>query len=146
MESLNTNFWIWLSVIGAVGGFGLVALLQAYLGRGGKSCIFAEPQPIGELASTDEDAQIIQTALTKAAAAFTAGRYRWAIDQYSLAVQTQVDLAMAYHNRGLAAANLRQNQDAARDLAKAAELYLDQDNPVAAQLVFEHLQTLKSLR
>lgn len=146
MESINTNFWIWLSVIVAVGGFGLVTLLQAYLGRVKQASLFSEPLGLDlpDPVSTDETAQIIQTAFTKGAQAFAKSQFRWAMEQYSLAVQTQPTLAVAYHNRGLAAANLRQIQEAAQDLAKAADLYLDQDNPAAAEKVYEHLLLLKS--
>ena len=52
-------------------------------------------------------------------------------------------LAEAYHNRGLVFANLRSDDDAVINLISASELYQEQDNGVAIDMIKKHLEALK---
>jgi tetratricopeptide (TPR) repeat protein len=144
--STNLNLWIWLGVITLVGGVGLVILLRAYTSNGSGTPQFTQPitSATPPITRPDEIDAVAQKAFAKGNAAFSSGRYRWAADQYAQALQVTPDWAEAYHNRGLAVANLRQTGDAAQDLAKAASLYLDLDNTSALDLVRQHLQELKA--
>jgi tetratricopeptide (TPR) repeat protein len=144
----GSNLWIWLGAITLVGGFGLVTLLRAYLGNGDKPTFtqaVAVTSPPETLSPPDPaDREIALKALQKGNDAFNSGRYRWAADQYAQALQAMPNWAEAYHNRGLAVANLGQTGDAAQDLAKAAGLYLDANNTAGADLVRAQLQQLKA--
>uniref|UniRef100_B8HVX8 Tetratricopeptide domain protein n=1 Tax=Cyanothece sp. (strain PCC 7425 / ATCC 29141) TaxID=395961 RepID=B8HVX8_CYAP4 len=165
------NFLIWLGVMTIVAGVGLVSLVGAYRGSN-PNPLFTQPvslagttpsptseqsHPQGSLPaesptavaadpSPDSEVATAILAFEKGNQAFEAKRFRWAIDKYSQAVQSQPNFAEAYHNRGLASANLGQDDDAARDLAKAAELYLEQGqetfNLIRPQL--EALRTKKA--
>jgi tetratricopeptide (TPR) repeat protein len=143
--STNLNLWIWLGVVTLIGGAGLVILLRAYTGNGSGLPKFTQPITTAAppMDSPDDAEEVAQKAFAKGNAAFSSGRYRWAADQYAQALQVTPDWAEAYHNRGLAVANLRQTGDAAQDLAKAASLYLNLDNTSALDLVRQHLQELK---
>jgi tetratricopeptide (TPR) repeat protein len=137
---MTADFWVWLAVVAIAGTVGMGLMLRAYLGSGGLKPLFEEPvAPITDVDDTDALA-----AFGKGGEAFRAGRYRWAADQYSQAIQMLPDWAEAYHNRGLIAANLRQNTDAASDLAKAGELYFQQEKRAALSQVREHLETVQA--
>jgi tetratricopeptide (TPR) repeat protein len=138
------NLWLWLGVITLVGGLGMVFLLRAYRGNGSKAPKFNQPLPIAQLPTGTADLELAAKAFAKGNAAFGTGRYRWAADQYAQALQAAPNWAEAYHHRGLAVANLGQTGEAAQDLAKAANLYLDGDNLAGLELVRQQLQQLKA--
>jgi tetratricopeptide (TPR) repeat protein len=141
--SLWLNLWLWLGVITSVGGLGIVFLLRAYRGKGYKAPKFDQPLPTAQPPAGTADLELAAKAFAKGNAAFGAGRYRWAADQYAQALQAAPNWAEAHH-RGLAVANLGQTGDAAQDLAKAANLYLDGDNLAGLELVRQQLQQLKA--
>ncbi len=136
---MTADFWVWLAVVAIAGSVGIGLMLRAYLGAGGLTPLFQEP--VALVSDLDDDEA--QAAFAKGGEAFRAGRYRWAADKYSLAIQLSPNCAEAYHNRGLISANLRQNTDAAADLAKAGEIYFQQEKKSALSLVREHLETVK---
>jgi hypothetical protein len=53
-------------------------------------------------------------------------------------------MAVAYHNRGLAFANLRQDDESVANLLQAAELYLQEGNQPAIAIVKKNLELLKA--
>lgn len=137
---MTADFWIWLAVVAIALSVGGGVMLRAYLGGGGLTLLFKEPIALN---SDLEDAEA-QVAFNKGEEAFRAGRYRWAADKFSQAIQLSPGLAEAYHNRGLIAANLRQNTEAAADLAQAGEFYFQQEKKAALSQVREDLETLKA--
>jgi tetratricopeptide (TPR) repeat protein len=146
--SNNSHLWLWLGVITLVGGLGMVFLLRAYRGNGSQTPRFDQPlpaaQPTTQPPAGTADLELAAKVFAEGNAAFGVGRYRWAADQYTQALQVAPNWAEAYHHRGLAVANLGQTGDAAQDLAKAANLYLDGDNLAGLELVRQQLQQLKA--
>lgn len=74
--------------------------------------------------------------------AFESGQYRDAVDWFNQAIQTDNTFAEAFHNRGLALANLKQDNEAVRSLVQASEAYAIRDCPDGIQTVKQHLQQL----
>jgi tetratricopeptide (TPR) repeat protein len=152
MELTNSDFWLWTGVIAGIGGFGIGVMFWAYAGAGRFALLFAEP--LASL-SLQRGTTMIEpsfksaasapavTALEAGDTAFRARRFSLALDCYSQAVKLDPTLAAAYHNRGLAAANLRRDGDAARDLSQAGELYLQQEQRQRLSQVRENLEVIK---
>jgi tetratricopeptide (TPR) repeat protein len=137
---MTADFWIWLAVVTIALSVGIGVMLRAYLGSGGLTPLFKEPIAL----SSDLDDAEAQVAFSKGEEAFRAGRYRWAADKFSQAIQLSPGLAEAYHNRGLLAANMRQTTEAASDLAQAGEFYFQQEKKAALSQVREDLETVKA--
>jgi tetratricopeptide (TPR) repeat protein len=137
-----TNFLTWFLFIAGVIGIGLGVMVRAYIGSGSISILFPDPvlAPPAVLAADTEAAAQFQQGV----AAFQAGKYRKAVNRFSQAIQRVSTFAEAYHNRGLAFANLRQDDDAARNLVKAGEGYLEQGNQDAFATVKQNLEALKA--
>jgi tetratricopeptide (TPR) repeat protein len=74
--------------------------------------------------------------------AFQSGQYRDAVDWFNQAIQTDNTFAEAFHNRGLALANLKKDNEAVRSLVQASEAYALRDRPDGIQTVKQHLQQL----
>jgi tetratricopeptide (TPR) repeat protein len=139
----NSNLWLWLGVMALVGGYGLVTLLRAYLSDGGSNPQFSQPILAPTPPASTTEPESAENAFQKGNDAFATRHYRRAAAHYAQALQAAPNWAEAYHNRGLALANLDQTGEAAQELAKAAGLYLDGDNLVGLELVRQHLQQLK---
>jgi tetratricopeptide (TPR) repeat protein len=143
---ITADFWVWVAVMAIVGGLATALMLKAYLGSSGFSPLFMQPVDLPMDLPVDilgHDPEVL-SAFNKGSDSFRAGRYRWAMDKYSQAIQLAPGLAQAYHNRGLLAANLRQNKEAAADLVKASEIYFSDQNKAALSLVREHLESLQA--
>jgi tetratricopeptide (TPR) repeat protein len=138
-----SSFFLWFIVVAIVGGIGIGAMIQAYVGSGSLSILF--PDPIAPAPGmppptlNPEAANLFQQGCD----AYRAGNYRRAIDRFNQVVQLDPDCAEAFHNRGLATANLRQDSDAAQMLLHAGELYLQQGNPDGFNQVKQDLEALK---
>jgi tetratricopeptide (TPR) repeat protein len=144
METLD--FITWLTVIGGLAGIGAIAMIWAYQGSGSISVLFDEPVTIAA-GSTDQPDQAQGDhliAFRRGIDCFRDQNYRDAYIDFTQALQAMPNLAEAYHNRGLAAANLRQDGEAARDLARAGELYLEQNNQAGFAAIKEHFEVLKA--
>lgn len=113
---------------------GMGAMLWAYTGAGSREILFERPvetdDPPPEFANGCE--------------AFRQGRYRQALSAFETCVRQRDNFAEAYHNRGLALANLRQDDDAVANLLKAADLYAETDRPDALNDVRDGLSALKA--
>jgi len=129
--------------IAVVLGIGVGVMTWAYVGKGSISVLFKEP--------IDSLPQLTATAAGNKAAvyfqqgidAYQSGKYRQAVEQFNQAIQLVSSLAEAYHNRGLAFANLRSDSDAVANLLKASELYQEQGKGDAIALIKQNLQALK---
>jgi Flp pilus assembly protein TadD len=75
--------------------------------------------------------------------AYNAGKYRQAIERFNQAIQEVSSFPEAYHNRGLAFANLRSDDEAVVNLITASELYHAQDQGEAITIIKQNLEALK---
>lgn len=125
-------------VLGFVASFGVGIMIWAYQGSGSVAVIFREVIPV--------PVNLADDALTRfqaGVAAYIAGQYRRAADAFTQVIQQYPDCAAAVHNLGLSLANQRQDDRAARQLLKAADLYFVQADPDSADLVKAQLLKLR---
>lgn len=141
MEILD--FVAWFTVIGGLAGIGFAAMMWAYLGAGSISVVFDDPIQLPEAPIEVSDVKAFDY-LQHGINAFKTKTYRDAVVEFSKAIQAAPRLAEAYHNRGLAFANLRQDGDAARDLARASELYIEQDNQAGIATIKQNFEVIKA--
>ena len=137
----TASFLIWALVIGAIAAFAIGSMTQAYVGKGSLAIVFPEPIPLPTALPTLNPEATTQ--FQQSCEAFRSRNYREASDRLSAMTQQESAFAEAYHNRGRAIANLRQDREAAALLVKAGDLYLQQDNPAGYEQVKQDLQTLK---
>ncbi len=136
----TANFFIVLIAITLVASFGIGSMVWAYVGAGSRAVLFNEP--ISKLVD-DEKTEAIQS-FQQGVAAFQSGRYPTAIEHFTQAIQLTPNFAEAYHDRGLALANLRRDDDATFNLVKASELYLEKGDRASLTLVKQNLKALKA--
>jgi len=143
MAMLETNNLLaWLAVILAVGGFALVVMLWAYVGSGSRQVVFPapldwpEPRPEGN-GWTNFDAGVT---------AFQRGDFRGAIAPLTAAIQADPTRPEFFHTLGMAQANLRQDNEAVRQLVRAGELYLEGGNSAGYERIKGDLELLKQNR
>ncbi|WP_449421025.1 tetratricopeptide repeat protein [Phormidium nigroviride] len=130
-------------VIAAVLGIGLGAMTWAYLGKGSISVLFQEPiSSLPQLPATDAGSKA-GVYFQQGIDAYKLGNYRQAAEQFNQAIELVSNLAEAYHNRGLAFANLRSDDDAVTNLLKASELYQEQNHGEAIALIKQNFEALK---
>jgi tetratricopeptide (TPR) repeat protein len=134
-----SNLVIVLAVLIPVAGFGAGSMIWAYTGAGSVAVLFQEViSPPQEL--SPEALQNFQVGI----GAYLRRRYRSAIAAFTQVLRTDATCAAAYHNCGLALANLDQTDQATASLLKAAELYFDRGDGRSADLVKQHLIALKT--
>ena len=129
--------------IAAVIGIGVGAMLRAYIGAGSVSVLFPEPIPAATEPPTDGEAEAVEY-FQQGFEAYRSGNYRQALDRFNRAIQLGSNFAEAYHNRGLIFANLRQDNEAAKNMVSASELYAQQGKQEAIAIVKQNLEKLKS--
>ena len=133
-----SNLVIVLIVLISIAGFGAGSMIWAYAGTGSVAVLFQEViSPPPKLAP--EALQNFQIGI----GAYLRRRYRPAIAAFTQVLRTEATCAAAYHNCGLAQANLDQTDQATASLLKAAELYFDRGDGRSANLVKQHLTALK---
>ncbi|MBD1918032.1 MULTISPECIES: hypothetical protein [Cyanophyceae] len=133
---------IWLSVVLAVLGFGMGVMVWAYRRPLGNSALF--PAPVMELSTPIGDDARSQ--FEAGCAAFAQGRYPAAIDQFTAVMVAEPDCAEAFHNGGLAHANMGTDGQAVQALLKASELYDRQSTKPRLDLVKQQLEQIASRR
>lgn len=125
------GFFLLLAV--AIAGMGV--MVWAYAGSGSRAVLFVTPiraqEELGE-------------AFDAGCQAFTAGDYAQAIAAFERDLRSHPNHAEAYHNRGLAFANLRQDDKAVENLLKASQGYAEADRPDALEQLRSQLQALKA--
>ncbi len=136
-----TNFLIWLIAIAVIIGVGLGTMVWAYLGAGSTNVLF--PAPISSSAAKAAISELAE-AYQQGYHAFESGKYRQAIIYFNQAIQLNPSLAEAYHNRGLAFANLRQDNEAVANLMQAGDWYAQQGNESAIIEVKANLNQIKA--
>ncbi|MGB3508794.1 MAG: hypothetical protein WBA93_06040 [Microcoleaceae cyanobacterium] len=125
--------------MGLITGIGIGTMIYAYRGKGSISILFTKPISTATLIPP-EAAENFQ----QGCEAYQIGNYQQAISKYTEALQNNATIAEAYHNRGLAFANLRQDDESVENLLKAGELYILQDNQEALGIVKQNLEVLKA--
>ena len=84
------------------------------------------------------------TAFVSAASTFDAGDYRKALDQLTQVIEQEPNCAEAWHNIGLAYANVGDNNKAVRSFLKAGDAYDKQGTQAGIARVKQDLETLKA--
>ncbi|MGB3310056.1 MAG: hypothetical protein WBG32_13295 [Nodosilinea sp.] len=133
---------IWLSVVLAILGFGMGVMVWAYRRPLGNSALFPNPvtdlsMPIGDDARTQFEA---------GCADFAQGRYPAAIDRFTEVMTTEPNCAEAFHNGGLAYANMGTDGVAVQALLKASALYDQQGTKAGLDLVKQQLEQIAGRR
>lgn len=135
----TTNFLIVFIAITVVAGVGIGSMIWAYVGAGSRAVLFKEP--ILNIVSDQKNEALQQ--FQQGIIAFREGRYLAAIEQFTQVIQLDSTLAEVYHDRGLAFANLRRDDDATFNLVKASELYLERGDRASVTIVKQNLEALK---
>jgi tetratricopeptide (TPR) repeat protein len=139
----TTNFIALSVIIVTVLGIGVGTMTWAYFGKGSISVLFKESiLSLPEFPDTDAGKKA-SVYFQQGIEAYQSGNYRKAKDKFTSTLELVSTLAEAYHNRGLVFANLRSDGEAVADLIRASELYQQQDNGVAIDLIKQNLAALK---
>ncbi|WP_052050727.1 hypothetical protein [Leptolyngbya sp. KIOST-1] len=133
---------IWLSVVLAILGFGMGVMVWAYRRPLGNSALF--PSPVVELSMPIGDAARSQ--FESGCTDFAQGRYPAAIDQFTAVMVAEPDCAEAFHNSGLAYANLGTDGLAVQALLKASDLYDRQGTKAGLDRVKQQLEQIAGRR
>jgi len=143
METPNfmPNLIVWAAVVLGIGGFAIGSMVNAYL------------QPIPaipfEAEVVEEPSMPLSNAgletFVGAVGTYRAKDYRGAIEQFTKVIEEEQGCAEAWHNVGLAYANVGDNNKAVRSLLKASDAYDKQGTKVGLDLIKQHLEKLKAL-
>ncbi|NEP81661.1 MAG: tetratricopeptide repeat protein [Okeania sp. SIO3C4] len=135
----TANFLTWLLFFGLISGIGIGAMIYAYRGKGSISVLFTKF--ISTSSSITSEAEVD---FQQGCEAFQKGNYQQAINKFTEALKNNSTIAEAYHNRGLAFANLRQDDESVENLLQAGELYIEQKNQDAMMILKKNLELLKA--
>ncbi len=131
-QPVDISFWIWLSVLTGIAGFGLSAMISAYWGRGSVAVMFPEPLAPSPIPTLSPEAA---TQFEQGCEQYRAGKYREAVTRFVEALRLDPQFAEAQHNRARATANLRRITEAISQLVVASDLYSQQgDGEMLMQL------------
>ena len=133
---------IWLSVVLAILGFGMGIMVWAYRRPLGNSALF--PAAVVALSVPVSDEARAQ--FEAGCAAFAQGRYPAAIDQFTAVMAAEPSCAEAFHNGGLAYANMGTDGTAVQALLKASDLYDQQGTKPGLDLVKQQLEQIAGRR
>ena len=135
------NFIIWAVVILGIAGFSIGSMVNAY-----RQPISQAPFPN---AAIDQPSTPLASAtlaiFVGAVGTYKAGDYRGAIEQFTQVVEQEPGCAEAWHNMGLAYANIGDNNKAVRSLLKASAAYDQQDTKAGIDRIKQELEVLKSI-
>jgi len=138
----NTNALVALALIIGLTGFAIGSMVQAY-----KKPIDDIPFP--NEAINQPSLPLSQTCLAlfiSGVGTYKAGDYRKAKDQFTQVLEQEPNCAEAFHNLGLAYANIGDNDKALRSFLKASDAYDQQNTKEGLDLIKQHLQTLKAFK
>lgn len=133
---------IWLAVVVAILGFGMGSMVWAYRRPLGNSALF--PAPVTDLSVPIGDGARIQ--FEAGCADFAQGHYLDAIDEFGAVMAAEPGCAEAFHNGGLAYANMGTDGPAVQALLKASELYDQQGTKAGLNLVKQQLEQMAGRR
>ena len=141
MPDFMPNLIVWAVVVLGIGGFAIGSMINAYL------------QPIPAVPFAGELVESLSMPLSTAAqerfagavGTYKAGDYRGAIEQFTRVIEEEKGCAEAWHNVGLAYANIGANNKAVRSLLKASDAYDKQGTKAGLDRIKQNLETLKGL-
>lgn len=133
-----TGLVVWIVVVAAILGIGMGAMVIAYVRPLGRQILFPQPMTTVSVPITSAAATYFQTGCE----VYARQRFRQAMDWFSQVIELESTCAEALHNRGLAAANLKEDQLAVRDLLQASQLYDRQLNKSGVDQVKQHLEQI----
>jgi hypothetical protein len=133
---------IWLSVVLAILGFGMGVMVWAYRRPLGNSPLFSTPVVDLSIPLSDDGRVLFEAGCT----AFAQGQYPAAIDQFIALMTAEPDCAEAFHNGGLAYANMGTDGLAVQALLKACDRYDRQGTKPGLDLVKQQLEQIAARR
>ena len=138
METLN--FIIWAAVVIGATSFAVGSMVSAY-----RKPIEQVPFPdaIIDQPSVAVSTEALNT-FVGAVGTYKASDYRGAVDQFTEVLSKEPNCAEAFHNMGLASANIGDNDKALRSLLKAGDAYDKQGTKEGIEQIKRDLKTLKS--
>ena len=138
METLN--FIIWAAVVIGATSFAVGSMVSAY-----RKPIEQVPFPdaIIDQPSVAVSTEALNT-FVGAVGTYKASDYRGAVDQFTEVLSKEPNCAEAFHNLGLAYANIGVNDKALRSLLKAGDAYDKQGTKEGIEQIKRDLKTLKS--
>lgn len=113
-------------------------MIWAYLGSGSLTVLFKDAIPAPPTV-TDTGAASFEQGYRE----YQSGNYRKAIAHFKQAIAIAPQFAEAHHNLGLALANLKQADGAARNLVAAGEMYQQQGKPEGVRTIRQNLEHLR---
>lgn len=131
-------------------GIGLGTMIWAYVGSGSTDILFPDPMSVldrengSPLDGLDGMEATVTTTFDRGTNAYKQKKYRQAIEDFSTCIDRVGSLAEAYHNRGLAFANLCQDREAVENLVKAGELYAEGNYEPGLRQIRQHLEVLQT--
>lgn len=133
-----------LIVFAAVFGIGAGAMIYAYIGSGSISVLFKDPIQLPSSLPPEDPRTPAIADFQAGYDAYQNGNYRQAVEKFSSCLKKIPGFAQAYHNRGLAFANLRQDDNAVRDLLRADEFYMQNGDREGVATIKQHLEAIKA--
>lgn len=141
LPALIPNLLVWIAVVFGIAGFAMFSMVRAY-----RKPIEQVPFPNRVVeASSIPLSTASQTLYIAAVGTYQAGDYRGAIEQFTELLSEEPNCAEAFHNLGLAYANVGDNNKAVRSFLKAGEAYAQQDTKEGLEQVKQDMKKLKSL-
>ena len=133
-----SNFTIVLLVLGFVASAFVGAMVWAYQGTGSIDVVFLEVMPVPLELSQD-----VRSLFKRGVSQYCRGQYRSSANYFVQVLRVSPDLGVAYHNYALALANQREITKSTKAFLSAAERYTQVGDRLSADLVKQHLRTLK---
>lgn len=138
----NAEFWVWLAVVLTILGGGMGTMVLAYRRPLQNLALFDAPVeppslPLGDVA---------RGRFERGCGAYQQGKYAEAIDGFIAVLQAEPACAEAFHNCGLAYANLGSDDLAVRALLKAETCYDQQGTRPGIDLIKAQLKQIAARR
>ncbi len=135
------NFIVWFVVVFGIAGFAISSMLSAFRRP-------IEQVPFPDTVIDQPSIPLAETAMVAfmgAVGTYRAGDYRQAIEQLTPVVEQEPNCAEAWHNIGLAYANVGDNNKAVRSLLKASDAYDKQGTKSGIDRIKQDLEALNSM-
>jgi tetratricopeptide (TPR) repeat protein len=134
------NFLIWAVVVFSIAGFAIISMVNA---SRTPITVLPFPDAVIDLPSMPLSEAAMAT-FVSAIATYKAGCYQSAISQMMQVIEQEPSCAEAWHNMGLAYANVGDNDKAVRSLLKASDAYSQHKTKSGIERLKQDLATLKA--
>ena len=141
-KSISLEFAVWFSVVTTILGGGMAAMILAYRRPFKNAILF----PAAIQTSSIPLATHAETQFRKGCRQFAQGRFLPAIRCFIQVVDMEPKCAEAFHNLGLAYANLGNDDYAVQALLKANEFYDQQDSGDGVVRILAQMEQLAGRR